>query len=315
MRLLDRVRRAIRVRHYSYRTEQAYVYWVRRFIFYHGKRHPQEMGASEVEAFLSSLATEGRVSASTQNQALSALLFLYRHVLDVDLPWLTDVTPAKRPKNIPAVLTRKEVSAVLDLLPGVHRLIGSLLYGSGLRLSECIRLRVKDIEFDYRQVLVRQAKGAKDRVTVLPDTLVDPLQSHMRGVAALHRADLSAGSGDVQLPHALARKYPNAGKAWPWQFVFPSSRRSSDPIDGVIRRHHVHPSSFQRAIRGAVLRSGVVKAASAHTLRHSFATHLLEDGYDIRTVQELLGHSDVRTTMIYTHVMQRGAAGVRSPLR
>lgn len=315
MRLLEQMRRAIRMRHYSYRTEQTYVHWVRRYVLFHGKRHPAEMGAHEVEVFLSALANDAQVAASTQNQALSALLFLYRHVLQIELPWLNDITPAKRPKNIPTVLTRQEVRDVIGLLHGVHQLIGSLLYGAGLRLTECLGLRVKDLDFEYRQIIVRRAKGRKDRVTVLPDLLVDSLRLQLRKSAALHRADLRAGYGEVWLPHALARKYPDAAREWRWQYVFPAQRRSRDPRGGTVRRHHLHQTSVQHAMREAVRRSGIVKKASAHTLRHSFATHLLEDGYDIRTIQELLGHADVRTTMIYTHVMQRGAGGVRSPLR
>lgn len=315
MRLLDQVRRAIRMRHYSYRTEQTYVHWTRRYILFHNKRHPADMGRRELEAFLSALAHDAHVSASTQNQALSALLFVYRHVLQIELPWLDDITPARRPKNLPTVLSRQEVQEVLGLLGGVHQLVGSLLYGSGLRLTECLRLRVKDIDFDYRQVLVRQGKGGKDRVTVVPERLIASLRRQLGSVAALHRADLRAGFGEVALPYALARKYTGAGKEWSWQYVFPAQRRSRDPRDGVWRRHHLHQSSVQRAIHNAVRRSGIEKRASAHTFRHSFATHLLDDGYDIRTIQELLGHTDVRTTMIYTHVMQRGAGGVRSPLR
>ena len=314
-RLLDQVRNAIRVRHYSIRTEEAYVGWVRRYVVFHGKRHPAEMGAAEVSAFLTHLAVKGRVAASTQNQALNALVFLYRHVIEQPLPdLLDDVARAKKPARLPVVLTRDEVQRVLAALEGTHGLIAGLLYGSGLRLLEALRLRVKDLEWSARQVVVRDGKGAKDRVTMLPGRLVEPLREHLRHVRLIHRRDLDAGGGAVHLPGAFDRKQPGAARAWGWQYAFPAPALSRDPRTGILRRHHLHESSVQKAVNAAVRRAGIVKRASCHTLRHSFATHLIEAGYDIRTVQELLGHADVRTTMIYTHVLNRGGRGVRSPL-
>jgi integron integrase len=313
-RLIDRVREAIRSRHYSRRTEKTYWYWTRFFIHYHGKRHPAEMGGAEVQAFLSWLATERDVAAATQNQALSALLFLYQKVLGQELPWLDELVRAKRPVRLPVVLTEAEVGRLLGELRGVLRLMASLLYGAGLRQIECLTLRVKDIDFAYRQLLVRDAKGGKDRVTMLPENLVQPLQAHLGRVRALHRRDLAEGYGEVWLPHALSRKYRRAGYEWGWQFVFPSRNRSAEPETGATRRHHVHPDTIGRAVKRAARAANIVKPVSCHTLRHSFATHLLERGQDIRTVQELLGHSDVSTTMIYTHVLNRGACGVKSPL-
>jgi len=313
-RLLDRVRIAIRTRHLSPRTEEAYVFWIRRFILFHRKRHPAEMAAPEVSEFLSSLAVQGHVAASTQNQALCALLFLYRHVLGVDLPWLEEVVRAKRPVRLPVVLSREEVAALLQYLHGVKRLAGGLLYGSGLRLLECLRLRVKDVDFGRNEIVVRAGKGDRDRRTMLPAALKDPLGRLVEAVRCQHQRDLAAGAGWVVLPHALGRKYPNAGREWGWQWVFPATRIHFDRETGQRRRHHLHESVLQRAVREAVLRAGIAKPAGCHTFRHSFATHLLEDGYDIRTVQELLGHRDVATTMIYTHVLQRGAMGVRSPM-
>jgi len=312
--LLDRVRQRIRLKHYSLRTEQAYCDWIRRFVVFHGKRHPSGLGAGEVEAFLTSLAVEGRVAASTQNQAKSALLFLYKEVLGVELPWLDNVERARTPARLPVVLTRDEVSRVLARLHGVHRLIGSLLYGTGLRILEAMRLRVKDVEFSRREILVRHGKGAKDRVTMLPARLVAPLRDQLAHARELHRVDLEDGCGAVWLPFALDRKYPGVAREWGWQYVFPAEARSTDPRDGVERRHHLSEQAFQRAMKNAVRGAGVAKPATPHTLRHSFATHLLEAGYDIRTVQELLGHSDVSTTMIYTHVLNRGGRGVVSPL-
>jgi integron integrase len=313
-RLVERLREAIRARNYSRRTEQAYWYWVRQFIFFHRKRHPAEMGEAEVTAFLSWLATERNVAAATQGQALSALLFLYKHVLGHDLPWLGGLVRAQRPVRLPAVLTEGEVRRLLAALDGGAWLMGGLLYGAGLRQIECLSLRVKDIDFAYRQILVRDGKGAKDRVTMLPGALVQPLQAHLGRVRLLHRRDLKDGFGAVFLPHALARKYPRAAREWGWQFVFPSANRSADPESGTVRRHHVHPDTLGRAVKRAAAAAGIVKPVSCHTLRHSFATHLLEAGHDIRTVQELLGHSDVSTTMVYTHVMNKGARGVKSPL-
>ncbi len=312
-KLLDRVREAIRSRHYSRNTEDAYVAWIKRFIFFHGKRHPMEMGAEEITRFLSSLAVEGRVAASTQNQALSALLFLYREVLQHDLPWLEGVVRAKRPIRLPVVLTREEVQAVLGHLRGAPSLMGVLLYGAGLRLLECAQLRVKDVDFGLNHILVRNGKGQKDRVTLLPATAKAELARHLEAVRQQHQRDLSRGAGWVAPPGALERKYPNAGRDWAWHWVFPATSCYVDRETGKRRRHHLHESVVQRAVKEAVRRAGIPKPATPHTLRHSFATHLLEDGYDIRTVQELLGHKDVSTTMIYTHVLNRGPAAVRSP--
>jgi integron integrase len=305
---------AIRTRNYSRRTEKTYWYWIRGFIHFHGKRHPQEMGGEEVSAYLSWLATERDVAAATQNQALHALLFLYKQVLGKELPWLDAVVRAKRAVHLPTVLTEEEVARLLARLDGSLWLMASLLYGAGLRQAECLMLRVKDLNFAYRQILVRDGKGAKDRVTVLPENLAEPLQAHLGKVRQLHNEDLEAGYGEVWLPHALARKYPRAGFQWAWQFVFPSRHRSTDPESGVIRRHHLFPDTLGRAVKRATQAARIVKPVSCHTLRHSFATHLLERGYDIRTVQELLGHESVETTMIYTHVMNKGARGVMSPL-
>jgi integron integrase len=313
-RLLAQVSEAIRRRYYSRRTEQAYVHWIKRFIYFHGRRHPRGMGEAEVTAFLNDLALTRKVAGGTQNQALSALLFLYREVLGQDLPWLDGLVRAKRPPRLPSVLTRAEAERLLAQLTGTRWLIASLLYGAGLRVMECLRLRVKDVDLGYRQILVRDGKGDKDRVTLLPERLVEPVRAHLQRVRALHRRDLREGYGEVSLPYALARKYPRAGREWAWQFVFPSRLRSADPDAGAVRRHHLYESVPQRAVKEAAAAAGIAKHVSCHTLRHSFATHLLEAGYDIRTVQELLGHSDVSTTMIYTHVLNRGGRGVRSPL-
>ncbi|KPK05359.1 MAG: integrase [Betaproteobacteria bacterium SG8_39] len=313
-RLIERFREAIRSRHYSRRTEQAYWYWIRNFVRFHGMRHPEALGAAEVTAFLSWLATERDVAAATQNQALSALLFLYKQVLGAELPWLEGIAHAKRPVRLPVVLTTAEVARLLGALEGVPWLLCALLYGSGLRQIECLSLRVKDVDFAYRQILVRDGKGGKDRVTMLPQNLVEPLRAQFGRVRILHRRDLAEGYGEVWLPHALARKYRRAGFEWGWQFVFPSGKRSADPESGVIRRHHLHPDTVGRIVKRAARAARIVKPVSSHTLRHSFATHLLEGGYDIRTVQELLGHSDVSTTMIYTHVLNKGGRGVASPL-
>jgi integron integrase len=313
-RLLTLVHEAIRRKYYSRRTEQAYVHWIKRFIYFHGKRHPREMGEVEVTAFLNDLSGRRNVAGGTQNQALSALLFLYREVLGVELPWLDGLQRPNRPPRLPTVLTRKEVEALLAQLTGVRWLIVSLLYGAGLRVMECLRLRVKDVDLEYRQILVRDGKGEKDRVTMLPESLVEPLRAHLQRVKGLHARDLKEGYGEVNLPYALSRKYPRAGQEWAWQFVFPSKHRSVDPDDGVVRRHHQYESVPQRAVHEAARSAGITKHVSCHTLRHTFATHLLEAGYDIRTVQELLGHSDVSTTMIYTHVLNKGGRGVKSPL-
>lgn len=313
-KLLEQVAAKMRVKHYSLRTEKSYVDWIKRYIWHHGKRHPKDMGATEVEEFLTYLAVARNVSASTQNQAKSALLYLYKEVLGVDLPWLDNVTQAKAPKRLPVVLTQAEVQAVLSRLDGTMWLIASLLYGSGLRIMETLRLRVKDVDFARREILVREGKGFKDRVTMLPMSLVEPLKSHLLKVQSLHQQDLSAGFGAVFMPMALDRKYPNAGKDWSWQYCFPSVKLSVDPRSKVVRRHHADEKTVQRAVKKAVKLAGLVKLATPHTFRHSFATHLLEGGYDIRTVQELLGHSDVSTTMIYTHVLNKGGRGVSSPL-
>jgi len=313
-KLLDRVRDKIRLKHYSLRTEEAYTDWIKRFIFHHGKRHPEGMGAVEVAAFLTYLAVVGKVAASTQNQAKSALLFLYREVLEIDLPWLDNVERAKAPKRLPVVLTRDEVQAVLSRLIGTHRLIGGLLYGTGMRIMECLRLRVKDVEFSRREILIRDGKGFKDRVTMLPASSIEAFQAHLLRVRELYERDLIEGVAPVFLPYALSRKYPGAGREWGWQYAFPAAGISEDPRTGELRRHHLLDQAFQRAMKQAVREAGLVKPATPHTLRHSFATHLLESGYDIRTVQELLGHSDVSTTMIYTHVLNRGGRGVVSPL-
>jgi len=313
-RLLDQVRQAIRFKHYSLKTEKSYVYYIRDFILFHQKRHPRDMGASEIRAYLSHLAVNQNVAASTQNVALSALLFLYRHVLEIELPYIGEIERAKKPQRLPVVFTRSEVKAILAHLDGIHHLLVSLLYGSGLRLSEGLQLRVKDFDFEYGQITVRNGKGAKDRMTMLPQSLIEPLQQQLEKTRAMHQLDLSLGYGTVYLPYALERKYPNANREWKWQYAFPSWKRSVDPRSQVVRRHHLHERSLQRAVKQAIQQANIFKHGGCHTFRHSFATHLLEDGYDIRTVQELLGHKDVQTTMIYTHVLNRGGRGVRSPL-
>lgn len=313
-RLLQQVREKIRYKHYSIRTESSYVDWIKRFIFFHDRRHPRDMGAPEIERFLTHLAVEGKVAASTQNQAKSALLFLYREVLGIQLPWLDDIESAKTPKRLPVVLTKEEVLAILLQMEGRQQLIGRLLYGTGMRILECLRLRVKDVDFARSEILIRDGKGFKDRVTMLPRALHAPLQAHLRAIKAAHEKDLAEGFGTVDMPYALDRKYPGRDREWGWQYVFPASARSVDPRSGAVRRHHLMEKSVQRAMRRAVITAGIAKPATPHTLRHSFATHLLEGGYDIRTVQELLGHADVSTTMIYTHVLNRGGLGVRSPL-
>jgi integron integrase len=313
-RLLDQLRHHARLRHYSYRTEQAYVGWVRRFIVFHKKRHPASMGAQEVEAFLSYLASERNVAAATQAQALSAVLFLYKAVLGTELPWLENIVRATRPRRLPVVLTPAETRAVIGHIEGPQSLIASLLYGSGLRILEALRLRVKDVDLQIHQLTVRDGKGGKDRVTMLPTTLEAPLTVHLARIKEQHELATARGFGGVELPFALDRKYPRAHLDWAWQYVFPSAHPSIDPRSGVRRRHHMLESSVQRAVRAAARRAGIMKPVSPHTFRHSFATHLLEAGYDIRTVQELLGHKDVSTTQIYTHVMQKGANAVRSPL-
>ena len=312
--LLEQMRGVLRFKRYSIRTEQAYLDWVKRFIRFHGKRHPQTMGADEVRAFLTHLAVEGKVAASTQNQALNALLFLYQRVLQLELPYLDDMERARRPKKLPVVLTRQEARGLLAALAHpTYTLMGWLLYGSGLRLMECVRLRVKDVDFAYRQLIVRDGKGMRDRVTLLPGRLHEPLRLHLAKVKALHEEDLARGGGNVYLPFALERKYPHAARDWGWQYVFPAAKLSVDPRSETRRRHHVGEKSLQNAVKAAVRAAGLTKPASCHSLRHSFATHLLEGGYDIRTIQELLGHKDVETTMIYTHVLNRPGLAVRSP--
>ncbi|PSB05853.1 integron integrase [filamentous cyanobacterium CCP1] len=313
-RLLDQVRQSIRLKHFSLKTEKSYVYYIRDFILFHSKRHPKEMGVDEIRAYLSHLATDRRVAASTQTVALSALLFLYRQVLQVELPYIDEIERAKRPERVPVVLTRSEVKQILTHLDGVEHLVVSLLYGSGMHLMEGLRLRVKDIDFEYQQITVRDGKGSKDRVTMLPNFCIEPLRHQLRKAKSLHQQDSAMGYGSVELPYALERKYPNANREWGWQFVFPSWKRSLDPRTQIVRRHHLYEQSVQRAVKQAIRQAGIHKHAGCHTFRHSFATHLLEDGYDIRTVQELLGHKDVKTTMIYTHVLNRGGKGVRSPL-
>ncbi len=314
-KLLDRVRNVICARHYSLRTEQTYLHWIKRFIVFHGKRHPETMGAPEVEAFLSDLAVRLNVAANTQNLALSAILFLYRDVLGVDLPWLEGVTRAKKPQRLPTVLSRAEAQRLLQALPDdVPGLIARLLYGSGMRLMEGVRLRVKDVDADGRQMVVRNGKGAKDRVTLLPDSLIEPMRAHLAMRRTVYQRDVAAGRASVYLPDALARKYPTAATDWHWQYVFAAATFSDDPRSGERRRHHINEQQVQRVVRDAARKADLAKPVSPHVLRHSFATHLLESGYDIRTVQELLGHSDVSTTMIYTHVLNRGGRGVISPL-
>jgi integron integrase len=312
-KLLDQVRDKCRVKHYSIRTEYSYTAWIKRYILFHGKRHPKEMGAEDIEAFLTHLAVEGNVAAATQNQAKSALLFLYKEVLVIELPWLDNITQAKIPKRLPVVLTIAEVESLLSHLKGTHLLISNLLYGGGLRLMEAVRLRVKDVDFATNEILVREGKGFKDRVTMLPEAISSSLKVHLAKVKALHDEDVSQGNGEVYLPFALDKKNPGSARDWGWQYVFPSKNLSLDPRSGKTRRHHVDEKGVQRAVKQAVRDSDIVKPATPHTLRHSFATHLIQSGYDIRTVQELLGHSDVSTTMIYTHVLNKGGRGVKSP--
>jgi len=313
-RLLDQVSDVMRYKHYSRRTEQSYIHWIRRYIFFHNKKHPKDMGKDEIVRFLTHLAVDRQVSPSTQNLALSSILFLYKEVLKIELPWIDNFERAKRSKHIPVVFTRDEIKRLLAQFDGTYWLMFSLMYGSGLRLLECLRLRVKDIDFHYKQIIVRDGKGNKDRVTVLPMPLIEPLQNHLSRVKQRHAQDLEDGYGRTKLPYALERKYPNANREWHWQFIFPATTISNDPRSNHTGRHHIHETAPQKVIKNALRKAGIHKPAGTHTLRHSFATHLLEDGYDIRTVQELLGHSDVKTTMIYTHVLEKGSGAVRSPL-
>lgn len=312
-KFLDQVRNLIRLKHYSIRTEEAYTGWIKRYILFHNKRHPKDMGEKEIREFLTDLAVNGRVAASTQNQAFNALLFLYRDVLKQEFEDLGNVMRAKKPRKLPVVFSKEEIRKILNQLEDRSWLMGQIMYGAGLRVMECVRLRVKDIDFHYRQIVVRDGKGRKDRITMLPGIIVDNLKRHLEKVRAIHENDLKAGFGTVYLPYALERKYKHANRDWAWQYIFPSSRRSIDPRSGVEQRHHVNESVIQKAIRTAIRRAGIAKTGNCHALRHSFATHLLEAGYDIRTIQELLGHKDVSTTMIYTHVLNRGGKGVQSP--
>jgi integron integrase len=313
-KLLEQVSDAIRTKHYSTRTEQTYIEWIRRYILFHNKRHPKEMGVLEVQAFITHLATHDKVSASTQNQALSAIVFLYRHVLHTELQFPADTIRPDKSKPLPVVLTPHEARAILSNMKGTPRLMAKILYGGGLRLMECLRLRVKDLDFGNHQIVIREGKGEKDRFTILPDSLIEDLQTHLLIVKAIHQKDLKDGFGDTSLPYALEKKYRSASKEWLWQYVFPASTRSIDPVSKREKRHHLDPSVLQKAVRRAAKLASINKTVSPHTFRHSFATHLLQNGYDIRTVQELLGHKDVKTTMIYTHVLQRGGLAVKSPL-
>lgn len=312
-KLLDQLRDAIRTRHYSYRTEQTYVLWSKNYILFHNKRHPQEMGEKEIAEYLTYLATERKVSASTQNQALNALIFLYKHVLNKSIGMIDGVVRAKKPKNLPEVFTKEEAKAVLSQLTGQNWLMANLLYGAGLRLMECHRLRVKDIDFGFRQILIRDGKGQKDRITMLPQLLIPHLETQLKVVKGIHAVDLTDGFC-ASMPEALARKYPNAPHEWGWQYLFPGTNRAEDPRSKRFFRHHVHECMLQKAVKQAIRTAGIHKLAGCHTFRHSFATHLLQSGYDIRTVQELLGHASVKTTMIYTHVLNKGGRGVTSPL-
>ncbi len=313
-KLLDQVSDAIRVKHYSYRTEDTYKDWIKRYILFHKKRHPKDMGPEEIQAFITHLAVERHLAASSQNQALSAILFLYRHVLQIEIDLSSDLIHAKKSKTLPVVLTHQEAMDVIGKMPGTSQLMAKILYGSGLRLMECLRLRVKDIDFGNHQVIVRDGKGEEDRLTPLPNSIIPDLELHLQTVKLIHQKDLKDGFGKVYLPYALARKYPSAPKEWVWQYLFPASTRSIDPVSKKTMRHHTDPSVLQKAVRTAAKLAKIDKLVSPHTFRHSFATQLLQNGYDIRTIQELLGHKDVKTTMIYTHVLQRGGLAVKSPL-
>lgn len=312
-KLLEQVRAAIRLKYYSYRTEQAYLFWITQYILFHNKRHPKDMGEKEIRQFLNHLAVNQNVAAATQNQALCALIFLYRQVLNIELGELGNIAWAKRPKRLPVVFTKSEVKRILNELSGESKLMVTLLYGAGLRLNECLDLRIKDVDFEYRQIIVRDGKGGKDRVTVLPESVMELLQQQVDRVIKIHEKDILDGYDSVYLPYALERKYPSAGKQPGWHFLFSAKDISTDPRTGIIRRHHVHESVLQRAVKVAIQKAGIRKPGGCHTFRHSFATHLLEDGVDIRTVQELLGHQSVETTMVYTHVLKKGKYGVKSP--
>ena len=312
-KLLDQVKAELRIRHYSLRTEKSYLQWIRKYIYFHGKKHPKEMGEKEISHFLSYLAVEKKVSASTQNQALCAIVFLYKNVLKMKPGNFEELVWAKKSKHVPVVFTRNEVRCILDQLNGMHLIMVMLLYGAGLRLTECLHLRVKDIDFDYNRIIVRNAKGDKDRIVPLPQKLKEPLKEHLLRVQKRHQQDIADGFGSVYLPYALERKYPRTCRNWAWQYVFPATRISTDPLTGVRRRHHLYDTVLQKVVKNAIRKAGIHKHAGCHTFRHSFATHLLEDGYDIRTVQELLGHNDVKTTMIYTHVLNKGGLAVKSP--
>ena len=313
-KLLERTRRILRRKHYAYRTEQRYLAWIRRFILFHSKRHPVHMGQAEIETFLTHLAIKEKVAASTQNQALNALLFLYRQVLNSPIDFPLSSVRARRPKRMPTVLSKKEIQRLLPCVEGMYNVMAKLLYGSGLRVSECVRLRVKDVDFDQRHLAVRDGKGHKDRITLLPESVIPGLKDHLQRTHLIHKRDLRQGYGSVHLPYALTRKYPEAPHQWLWQFIFPSPKLSTDPRSGLTRRHHISASALQKAVRQAAKLANIEKRVTCHTLRHSFATHLLENGYDIRTVQDLLGHKDVKTTMVYTHVLKRGPLAVNSPL-
>ena len=312
-KLLDQVRAIIRAKHYSYRTEESYVNWIKRYILFHNKRHPQKMGENEINQFLTHLAVNRKVSASTQNQALCAIIFLYKHVLKIDIDDLGEMVWAKKPKRLPMVFSKPEAEKGLEQLSGMKWIMANLLYGSGLRLNECLQLRVCDIDFDYKQITVRNTKGNKDRVTMLPEKVIDPLKSHLQKVKNLHEKDIKDGYGSVFLPYALERKYPKAGKEWKWQYIFPATQISTDPRSGIRRRHHIYETVLQKAVKTAIRKSGITKHAGCHTFRHSFATHLLERGENIRTIQELLGHKDIKTTQIYTHIVDINKLGIKSP--
>ena len=312
-KLLDKVRTELRSKHYSRKTETAYTNWIKRFIFFHNKRHPKDMGAEEIKSFVDNLVTNHHVSSATQNQALQGILFLYKNILNKDVGWIENIKRSSRVKHLPVVLSKKEVEKVFKNLDGTNKIIVSLLYGSGLRLSESLKLRIKDIDFDYKQILVRDGKGEKDRHTILPDSVIPDLKKHLNGVYLKHKEDLKKGKGETTLPYALKKKYPNAGKEFGWQYAFPADKFIKDKDSGLVLRWHIHESTIQRAVKEAVKKAGITRPASPHTFRHSFATHLLENGYDIRTIQELLGHNSIKTTMIYTHVLNRGL-GVKSPL-